>query len=358
MPTIISTDDAFSTEELTLRANEVERFPAVRTPTSGLFEIDNISDKAASIDYEAAGLPALTDGTWGTVLSKSQVSRERKNFSLMGVKVGKTFDILLDSIQSVRRTGEVTRESLQSVQDRDAGRVFSAIEDFHERARIAAFDCKVINNAGTTVADLRDAAYYDVAANPTIGLQLDAADPEPGSLRRALSNAKRLVELSLKIGDATATGFDVQANSDMHDLLRVHPETMEAYARWQDLAQPTEGTETPFRFAGWNFFDYRRAGIASGIGLGIPKGVPGMFKTIFTPGDFMSALNMPGMARYLSVEDLPHDKGFEYEASTNVLHICNRPEGLWKFDAGLGDINGDDIAALVATAQDEASTPV
>ncbi len=357
MPTIISSDNAFSTEELTLRANEVERFPAVRTPTSGLFEIDNVSDRAVSIDYESAALTALTDGTWGTVLPKTAVNRDRRNFSLNAVKVGKTFDVLVGEIQSVRQTGEVTRESLQTVQDRKAGRVFTSIEDYHERARIAAFDCKVIRNDGSVAADLRDAAYYNVVANPTIGLQLDAADPEPGSLRRTLSNAKRLVELSLKIGDAHATGFDIQANSDLHDLLRTHPETMELYARWQDLAQPTEGTELPFRFAGWNFYDYKRAGIASGAGLGVPRGVPGMFKTFFTPGDFMHVLNMPGMARYLSVEELDHGKGFEYEASTNALHICNRPEGLFKFDAGAGDVSGDALAALVATAQEEASTP-
>ena len=82
-----------------------------------------------------------------------------------------------------------------------------------------------------------------------------------------------------------------------------------------------------------------------------------MFKTFFTPGDFTNVLNMPGMARYLSVEELAHDKGFEYEASTNALHICNRPEGLWKFSAGAGDVSGQALADLVATAQEEASTP-
>lgn len=358
MVTIVKTNDAFTTESLSLRASDPVRFPAVRTPMSQIFEIDSIVDRDVHFDVENARLPALSTGTWGTVIPQTTVDRDRRSFSIRAEKVGKTFEVNVGEIQSVRQTGQVTVESLQSVQDRKAGRVFLSMEDYHERARIAALDMRVINAAGATVRNLRDAGFYNIAANPTIGLGLDAVSPTPGALRTALSNAARLVELSLNLGQNEATGFDVYANSDVFDMLRTHPETMEAFARWQDLAQPTEGNRLPFRFAGFDFYDYRRAGIASGVGKIVPRGVAGMFLTTFTPGDYLGAVNQSGLPRYLSVKELDHDKGFQYEAATFALHTCTRPEGLWELDAGAGDVSGEDLAALVQTAQAEASQTV
>lgn len=335
--TIVQTDNAFSTLELTLRANEVTRFPAVRTPLSEVFnEVEFISDRAASIDVEAATLPALSDGTWGTVLPVTAVNRTRKNFALLAPKVGKTVPVGLTDIQSVRQTGTIERESLQTVQDRKLGQTFLALEDYHERARLAGILSRVINNAGATVHNLRDAPFYDTAANPVVGLELDAASPAPGALRQKFATLIRSVEDRLQIGQNVMSGLDIQANSDLFDLLRLHPETEEQFKRWEDLARPTESAALPFRFAGINFYDYRRAGLASGRGVAIPRGVQGMFKTIFTPGDFITVLNQPAFARYVSVKELDHDKGFEYEVTTNALHICTRPEAIFELDAGDG----------------------
>lgn len=358
MTTIVKTDNAFTTESLSLRVSDPARFPAVRTPLSEVYEVDAIIDRDVHIDFERAALPALSTGTWGTVIPQTTVDRTRGSFSVRAEKVGKTFEVNVGEIQSVRQTGQITRESLESVQDRKAGRVFLSMEDYHERARIAAHGGGVINAAGVEVRNLRDAGFYNLAPNPVIGLALDALDPAPGALRTALTNAARLAELSLQIGQNVATGWDVQANSDMHDLLRTHPETYEAYARWQDLAQPTEGTSLPFRFAGWNFYDYKRAGIASGTGLVFPRGISGMFLTTFTPGDYLGAVNQEGLPRYLSVEELKHDKGFQYEAATFALHVNTRPEAAWVLSAGAGDISGQDLIDAVADAQTAASATV
>lgn len=355
MVTIVKTDSAFTTESLSLRASDPSRFPAVRTPMSEVYQIDSVVDRDVHFDYERASLPALSTGTWGTVIPQTALTRDRASFSVRAPKVGKTFEVNVGEIQSVRQTGQITVESLQSVQDRKAGRVFLSMEDYHERARIAAHGGDVIRADGSVIVNLRAAGYYNVPANPVIGLQLDAVSPAPGALRTALTNAKRLFELSLQMGQDTATGFDVQSNSDLHDLFRTHPETMEAYARWQDLAQPTEGNEIPFRFAGINFYDYRRAGIDSGTGLVIPRGVDGMFLTTFTPGDYLGAVNQSGLPRYLSVKELDHDKGFQYEAATFALHVNTRPEATWVLSAGAGDVSGEDLAALVQTAQADAS---
>lgn len=335
--TIISSDDAFSTRELSVRASDTARFPAVRTPLSEVFtDVEYLTDRTAVIDVEAAALPALSDGTWGTVIPVTEVNRDRKSFALVPPKVGKTFDIKPGEIQSVRMTGEIDRESLMSVQDRKTGQVFLAVEDYHERARLAALQGNVINNAGTVLADLRSSAYFDVEANAVVGLELDATSPAPGALRQKFASLIRAVEDRLQIGQGVMSGLDVQANSDLFDLLRWHPETQEAFKRWEDLARPEGSPILPFRFAGVNFYDYRRAGLASGRGIAIPRGVPGMFKTIFTPGDFMKELNGPALPRYLSVRELDHDKGFEYEASTNAIHICNRLEAVFEIDAGDG----------------------
>lgn len=337
MTTIIRTDDAFSTQQLVFRANDTNRFPAVHTPLSTLFEIENISDRVASFDVEEATLPGLTDGTWGEVLPMTAVNRERKNIAITPPKVGKLFDVKLNEIQSIRKTGEVTRESLQSVQDRKLGHTFLALEDFHERARLQAMRGRVINNAGNTLVDLRGSAFFDTEANPVLGLELDAANPAPGALRMKLAALARSIEDRLKIGQNAATGYDIYANSDLFDLFRWHPETMEAFKRWEDLARPEGSPVVPFRIAGYNVYDYRRNGLGSGAGIVIPRGVPGMYKTIFGPGDFMSVLNEPGFARYVSVEEAKHDKGFEYEVSTNALHLCLRPEAIFELDAGAGD---------------------
>jgi hypothetical protein len=103
-------------------------------------------------------------------------------------------------------------------------------------------------------------------------------------------------------------------------------EIRDDFTRWLNLARP-EGTPlAPFRFAGVNIIRGRHAGLGDDEIVPVFKGVPGMYRSVYTPGDYMDAVNGPGLLRYASANLLDHGKGIEYELASFPVDACTRPE--------------------------------
>nr|WP_255566801.1 major capsid protein [Rhodovulum sp. 12E13] len=54
---------------------------------------------------------------------------------------------------------------------------------------------------------------------------------------------------------------------------------------------------------------------------------------LYTPGDYMDAVNGPGLARYASAEMMDHGKGIEYELAAFPVDACTRPEAIQRISA-------------------------
>ena len=57
----------------------------------------------------------------------------------------------------------------------------------------------------------------------------------------------------------------------------------------------------------------------------IPEGVPGLFRTIYAPADYIETVNTMGQRMYAKQWTMPNGKGVNLEFQTNTLHLCSRP---------------------------------
>ncbi|MFM8745984.1 MAG: major capsid protein, partial [Aestuariivirga sp.] len=57
-------------------------------------------------------------------------------------------------------------------------------------------------------------------------------------------------------------------------------------------------------------------------------GVPGLFKTLYAPADYIETVNRPGQRLYAKQWQKPNDKGVNVEFQMNALHYCTRPRVL------------------------------
>lgn len=61
-----------------------------------------------------------------------------------------------------------------------------------------------------------------------------------------------------------------------------------------------------------------------------PEGVPGMFRTVYSPADYMETVNTVGVPYYAKQERMAFDKGVELEAQSNPICFNQLPEAVIK----------------------------
>jgi hypothetical protein len=61
-----------------------------------------------------------------------------------------------------------------------------------------------------------------------------------------------------------------------------------------------------------------------------PVGVPGLFRTVYAPADYIETVNTVGMPRYAKQWPSANGKRIEMESQSNPLSYCTRPKVLLK----------------------------
>jgi hypothetical protein len=61
-----------------------------------------------------------------------------------------------------------------------------------------------------------------------------------------------------------------------------------------------------------------------------PLGVPGLFKSVRSPADYIETVNTMGERLYAKQYRMANDKGVHLDSQTNSLHYCSRPKALIK----------------------------
>ena len=59
-----------------------------------------------------------------------------------------------------------------------------------------------------------------------------------------------------------------------------------------------------------------------------PVGVPGLFRTVYAPADYVETVNTNGLPRYSKQWLSQNGKRIEMEAQSNPLSYCTRPTSL------------------------------
>ncbi len=62
----------------------------------------------------------------------------------------------------------------------------------------------------------------------------------------------------------------------------------------------------------------------------VPLGVPGLFRTVYAPADYIETVNTMGLEMYVKTMRMQNDKGEAVEYQCNVLHYVTRPAVLMR----------------------------
>jgi len=130
-------------------------------------------------------------------------------------------------------------------------------------------------------------------------------------------------------------------SAEFFDALIGHPNVEKFYVNWQAAAQisgadPRKG----FKFGGIVWEEYRgvatdengasRRFIASGEGHAFPMGTMNTFKQIYAPGNFIEAVNTPGIPLYVKQVIENMGRWVDLHIESNPLPLCLRPGVLVK----------------------------
>ena len=61
-----------------------------------------------------------------------------------------------------------------------------------------------------------------------------------------------------------------------------------------------------------------------------PVGVPGLFRTVYAPADYVETVNTMGQRLYAKQYEMPNGKGVNLDVQMNNLEYCTRPKVLIK----------------------------
>jgi len=336
----IFNQDAFTVLRLADAMREIKYVPSYIS-SLGLFQTTSVdtldiaieTDKDQIISIVPASPRGGTGDTTGRgrrVLRKLTIPHfERKDA------------IYADEVVGVRRFGdEVATEMLQTkIADRAAehSQSFALTEEYHRlgvvtQGKLLDADGKVIFN------------YYDEFGEDTadeVNWDLSAANPAPGALRRKSTALTRAMGTAL--GGLPFTGVLALCGDNFFDDLTAHPEVIDSY-KSTDLAYALRSALIPTNNSSvqsgvWgeiNLFNIKWVNYRGNAAVNVPSdkvkfiplGVPGLFRTVYGPADYMDTVGRPGQRLYAHQMEMRNKKGVELEFQMNAIHYCTRPRVL------------------------------
>lgn len=347
MPSLdIFNSDAFSVVQLTQAINKI-KWKAGRIGKMGLFETDRISTTAAMVEVRGNMLrvvgPTPRGGPGNTVPKEG---RELIPLAIPHFEINDAINA--DEVQNVRAFG--TESELETVIAKVAQRQATHVDSFgltEEHTRLGALTGNVVYQQASDgvlyQSPLNLFTTFGIAAPAPIPFDLDAND---GTLLTQCSTAIR------RVGDAVGgIMFDrVHAfcGDTFFDTLLRSPEVRESYegtsqAEWLRAQKVTHGLDGAswgvFEYGGIVWENYRGGSYTSTSGAAVtfinpaeaqlfPVGVPGLFKTVYAPADYVETVNTLGERLYTKQWESPNGKRVELESQMNALQYCSRPEVL------------------------------
>ena len=243
--------------------------------------------------------------------------------------------IMADEVQNVRAFGtENQLQSLQSVvQQRLANLVQLKMDPTLEYQRIGALKGIILNADGTTLYNLF--TEFGVTQTAEFNFELDVDGSATQAIRQVCTNVRRA--LASALGGIPFTGIRAFCSDNFFDALIVNPEVARTYLNQAEAAQLRSGINVygEFNYGGITFENYR--GEVDGTSFIptskchiFPEGVPGLFRTVYAPADYVETVNTIGLPRYAKQYVMQNGKGISLDLQMNPLSYCTRPAVLMK----------------------------
>lgn len=321
-------NDAFSLASLTTKINDVDYKPA-RIGSLKIFEESGIPTTKVAIEQRDSVLYLVPSTPRGAPSTPHPIGgRSLGHLSTLHLPVRST--VYAATFQDLRQFGTTVLESVENVIRERLTEIVRSLEVTIEWQRLGALKGRVLDADGSVKVDLFEA--FNVAQPEEVDFDLDNPTPAPGAVRKKCSEVIRKIEDEL--GETPLGGVMALVGPAFFDALVDHPETREAYQRYNSGEALRERTaRRGFYYAGITFEEYRgKVGSTQFVDPDkahfFPTGTSGVFKTVFSPGNFLDDVNSVGLPYYARQARDPLGRYVEIHAESNPLSFSTRPRTL------------------------------
>ncbi|TIS37510.1 major capsid protein [Mesorhizobium sp.] len=338
----IFNNDAFHVLTMSDALREVKYVPGFISKM-GLFSTTSVStiDIAIEKDKEQQLFIVRSSPRGGVGQTFGKGGRSMRKLGVPHFQVDDA--IYADEVQSVRAFGE--ERALETFQGRIAERAaevrqsFALTEEFH-RLNIV-INGKMLDADNSVIYDFFDEMGESQPA--PIDWDLDNANPARGVLRQKSTDLVRAMGTSL--GGLPFSGIVALCGDNFFDALVKHKEVYDTYLNYTAAATLRQGlldmNNQSVGAGAWasiylfnilwvNYRGITGVEVPTDEARFVPLGVPGLFRTVFAPADYIETVNTMGLEMYVKTVPMPNDKGVSVEQQTNVLHYVTRPRVLMR----------------------------
>lgn len=319
--------DAFHWTKLVDGINRLP-FAPTRMGDSGLFTSKPINTTIASFEMRDGTLTLVAAGQRGQRGAPKGVGR-RKMVDVRTTHLPQSVSILADEVQGLRAFGsESETETAMNYLMQKVAVARLDLDITHEFHRVkGALTGKVYDADGTTV--LHDFFTLFGLSPTTHSFDLDSASV---NVNEEVRKIKRKVED--KLGGLVSARMVAYCGATYFDKLCKHSSVVDLVVaqqgkEWREGDKRVSGvviedvlfTEYRGKVGSIDYIDPAKAYV-------VPTGVPQMFQSLYAPADYMETVNTMGVPFYMKGEDMPFNKGIDYDIQSNPLHINTRPEAV------------------------------
>lgn len=332
--------DAFGLVRLTQSINNLKYIPS-RIQKMGIFDQTSTNLITVAIERKGAQLilvPPTPRGSPGVTIDK--IKRDMRAVQVPHFEIND--GISADEVQGVRAFGSETE--LETVIGKVSERQMLHVNSFaatEEYARMGAVKGVVTYADGSTL-DLFN--LFGITPPTAEAFALTTNTANDGHLRAHCAAITR--NIINQLDGIPFTGLHAFCGDNFFDALLQHPEVRATYLNWNQAQILRDGYVGPlrdsygiFEFGGIVWENYRGAVAAHGATALtsfidtdscqiFPVGVPGLFRTVYAPADYVETVNTMGQRLY-NYQYLREDKkGINFDTQMNALQYCSRPNVL------------------------------
>ncbi len=339
--------DAFSMVSMT---GTLQRLPYLPTFLGdlGLFEADYLTTADVSIEIANGRISLIPTTERGGPLAEG--SPEKRSMKIVRTpRIAKGDTIYAHEIQNVRPlTQAVFDESgnrrviVRGVQQVVADIILQRQAKLHrdmqltwELHRLGAAQGVLLDTDGSSVI-YNWFTEFGVIPPTEVDWDLDNATPAEGALRKLCNSTIRAAKAALQGMWVEGRSYLMAlAGDNFYDDLTQRKEVRETYLATSDAASLREHAQPyeSFRFGGITWFNYRGNGGAVGVATDkvkfVPVNVPGLFRSAFSPAEFLPYVGTPALDMYsMLIWDDKRQAWVRPEIYSYPLHYCTVPGSL------------------------------
>lgn len=328
----VFTPDAFNMLEMSAAISKRPYLPSFLGDL-GMFTVKRLRTQVATFEQKAGTLNLIQTSARGAPLTPR--TRDARTLRYLAApRIAKADTINASELANLRAFG--TESELSVVQTEVNERMENLRRDIAltwENMRLGAVQGIVTDADASTLYNLF--TLFDVSQPSEVDFDLDNASPADGVLRTACTGILRSMQRAAADAWIEGTTYAYGLCGDtFFDQFIAHKE----YRAWQlnhppavNLAAPTAFREIDF--AGIRFRNYRGTDDTSTVAIGATKckffpvaGGPDLWQAIFTPGEFLDTINLPGQELYaLTIPDRDRNAHVAIEMYSYPLFVCTRP---------------------------------